>query len=71
MYWILADFEPWYLLLNLTHFDNENVFLKAFKYNKQIQGTMTINDLNQNFHTNPSNKKYANYHNIKSDMKRF
>ena len=30
MYWILADFEPWYLLLNLTHFDNENVFLKAF-----------------------------------------
>ena len=23
MYWILADFEPWYLLLNLTHFASE------------------------------------------------
>jgi len=30
MYWILADFEPWNLLLDLTRFDSENVFLKAF-----------------------------------------
>ena len=32
---------------------------------------MTVNKDTQNFHPNPSNKNYANYHDIKSDMKTF
>ena len=39
-------------------------------YKKEIQVIMTINEFLR-FHTNPSNQHYANYHEIRSHMRRF
>ena len=40
------------------------------KYKEEIQVIMTVNKFLR-FYTNPSNKHYANYHKIRSDMRRF
>ena len=40
------------------------------KYKEEIQVIMTVNKFLR-FHTNPSNQHYANYHEIRSDMRRF
>ena len=40
------------------------------KYKEEIQVIKTVNEFLR-FHTNPSNQHYANYHEIKSHMRRF
>ena len=40
------------------------------KYKEEIQVTKTENEFLR-FHTNPSNRHYANHHEIKSHMRRF
>ena len=40
------------------------------KYKEEIQVITTINEFLK-FHTNPSNQHYANYHDIRSHMRRF
>ena len=69
-----SKFEACYLL-EFDSFRQRKRFLQGIcteiifvKYNKQIQTTMMVNDRKQNFN---SNKNYANYHNIRSDMNRF
>ena len=40
------------------------------KYKEEIQVMTTVNEFLR-FHTNPSNQHYANYHEIRSHMRRF
>ena len=40
------------------------------KYKEEIEVIMTVNEFLR-FHTNPSNQHYANYHEIRSHMRRF
>ena len=40
------------------------------KYKEEIQVKTTVNEFLR-FHTNPSNHHYANYHEIRSHMRRF
>ena len=40
------------------------------KYKEEIQVITTVNEFLK-FHTNPSNQHHANYHEIRSHMRRF
>ena len=40
------------------------------KYKEEIQVITTVNEFLR-FHTNPSNQHHANYHEIRSHMRRF
>ena len=51
----------------LNYICTEIIFMK---YKEEIQVKTTVNEFLR-FHTNPSNHHYANYHEIRSHMRRF
>ena len=74
MYGILADWDvkaPWQHYKE-ADFHSDDIYTEIIfmKYKEEIQVITTVNEFSI-FHTNLSNQHDANYHEIRSHMRRF